>query len=265
MNVSIFDPTGNITALVSSPVAPEAQSAAAREILRLRPEVEQVGFFTESDTGLSLRTAGGEFCGNAAMSAAALALLRRGVPAGETGVSLRVSGASAPVEVRLRPAGEADFQAAVKMPPAREIRETALRFGTLRGTLPVVWMQGISHILIEPDSVFWPLLADRRAAEQAVNDWCAELDADGLGLMFLDSAARRLTPLVYVPGSGTCFWENACASGTSAVGMALSARTGGPVDRVFREPGGTLRVTSEAGPGETWIYGRTRRIEQWTD
>ena len=33
LRVSIFDPTGNITALVESPVAPEEQSAAAAQIV----------------------------------------------------------------------------------------------------------------------------------------------------------------------------------------------------------------------------------------
>ena len=44
LRVSIFDPTGNITALVESPVAPEEQSAAAARIMERFPQVEQVGF-----------------------------------------------------------------------------------------------------------------------------------------------------------------------------------------------------------------------------
>ena len=97
LSVSIFDPTGNITALVESPVEPEAQSAAAAEIMRRRPEVEQVGFVRlppDESEAVALRMAGGEVCGNAAMSAAALFLLRRGGAASgeEKTVRLRVSG-----------------------------------------------------------------------------------------------------------------------------------------------------------------------------
>ena len=41
---SILDPTGNITALVESPVERAQYQTAAAVIMRLHPEVEQVGF-----------------------------------------------------------------------------------------------------------------------------------------------------------------------------------------------------------------------------
>ena len=41
---SILDPTGNITALVESPVERTRYQAAAAAIMHLHPEVEQVGF-----------------------------------------------------------------------------------------------------------------------------------------------------------------------------------------------------------------------------
>ena len=77
----ILDPTGNITALAESPVAHGDQPAAAEAIMRRHPEVEQVGFVrfgADAAGGLAgeLRMAGGEFCGNASMSAAALFLMR---------------------------------------------------------------------------------------------------------------------------------------------------------------------------------------------
>ena len=78
--------------------------------------------------------------------------------------------------------------------------------------------------------------------------------------MFLDAARSRLTPLVYIPGSGTVFWENSCASGSSAAGMYLAARTGAPVGLTLAEPGGSLRVSSDPGGGETWLYGRVRLL-----
>ena len=68
----------------------------------------------------------------------------------------------------------------------------------------------------------------------------------------------RLTPLVYVPGSGTSFWENSCASGSTATGMYLADRTGERQEICLREPGGCLKVTSDPGSGETWLYGTVR-------
>ena len=85
------------------------------------------------------------------------------------------------------------------------------------------------------------------AAGQAVREFCGALGADGLGLMFLDGRGSEycMTPLVYVPGSGTCFWENSCASGSAAVGMYLAAADGAQTGVSLREPGGVLHVTSD--------------------
>ena len=270
LRFSIWDPTGNITALVESPVAPARQPAAAAALMRRHPEVEQVGFVRfaaepgEDGVQAQLRMAGGEFCGNAAMSTAALYTLRTALQEENGGVLVRVSGAREPVTVRLRPEGTDCFGAAVRMPAPRSIRETDFAFEGLSGRLPLVSMEGISHLLIERASVFFPLLRDRAAAGRAVRSWCEALRAEGLGLMFLegDGERRRLTPLVYIPGSGTEFWESSCASGSSAVGMALAARSGAPLRLELCEPGGTLRVESAPDGGETWLGGTTRLLTE---
>ncbi len=262
---SILDPSGNITALVESAVDADKRPAVAAAVMRRHPEVEQLGFFRRTPPGAPVRAeldmAGGEFCGNASMCAAALVLLEdAGKEAAAPSVSLRVSGASAPVEVRLRPEGADSFRAAVRMPPALSVAETELSLGELRARLPLVRMEGISHLIVEPGSAFFALLWDREAAERAVRSWCALLAADCLGLMFLEgeAPALRLTPLVHVPGSGTLFWEKSCASGSSAVGMYLAARSGAPVDLRLAEPGGCLRVKSAGADGETWLIGGLR-------
>ena len=267
LKVSIFDPTGNITALVESPVEPEAQSAAAAEIMRRRPEVEQVGFVRLSGDDaepVSLRMAGGEFCGNASMSAAALFLLRRGNAASdeEKTVRLRVSGVSRAVEVKLKKtAGEA-FLASVRMPPALSVSEQVFPFGALRDPITVVRMEGIAHAIVTPASGFFSLRSDKAAAEEAARRLCAALGAEALGLMFLEGEAprMRLTPLVYVPGSGTMIWENSCASGSAAVGTALGKRNDGRVRLELEEPGGVLRIESGGPRGETVLTGQTRLV-----
>ncbi len=64
-----------------------------------------------------------------------------------------------------------------------------------------------------------------------------------------------MTPLVYIPGSGTVFWENSCASGSAATGMyfAHAGNVSGEVNML--EPGGILTVTSNARTGETRLRG----------
>jgi diaminopimelate epimerase len=87
--------------------------------------------------------------------------------------------------------------------------------------------------------------------------------SDGPGLMFVQVSASEmiLTPLVYVPGSGTVFWEGSCASGSSAAALLLSARRGAPVDVAFHEPAGTLRVASDAETGEMRLFGHVALLD----
>ncbi len=265
----VFDPTGNITALVETQVDPADQPAAASWIMAQNPEVEQVGFVTfaaagagapVADVPVSLRMAGGEFCGNATMCSAALYMIVNDMP-GEANVKVRVSGTKEPLDVRLVRRDTVSFDASVTMPPAVGIDELKLSDGMLPGNdvlrLPVVRMEGIAHVIIEPDSGFFGLKDDSALAETLLRGWCGVLGAECLGMMFLDEGkgVRALTPLVYVPGADTMFWENSCASGSAAAGMYLAAKEGEPVDVTFSEPAGSLRVTSDPDIGRTVLYG----------
>ena len=257
----IFDPTGNITALVETAVDAADQPAAAARIMDLHPEVEQAGFVSFADedgADIKLRMAGGEFCGNATMCAAALFALRgQGSP--ET-VVVRASGVRNPIEVSLRRTGVEGFDAAVSMPEAasvdKERFEMPFAMPGPETELPVVRLEGIDHIIIESGSPCGPMRLDRDSAEEAVVKWCGQLGSECLGLMFLsDEGGPVLTPLVYVPGADTMFWENSCASGTTAAGMYLASKAGRAVDISFSEPAGSLRVKSDPKSGETVLMG----------
>ena len=270
-----FDPTGNITALVETAVDIADQPAVASWIMGMEPDVEQVGFITyernsaDGSVPISLRMAGGEFCGNATMCAAALCAMHRGLQSGT--VPVKVSGASAPFTVSLEQQAPFSYSAAVIMPPAVRIGMVNLQPSGMAGasgdagtekisamlSLPIVEMEGISHIIIEPDSGFLGIKEDPELAEALLRQWCSVLGADCLGMMFLGEGAalRPLTPLVYVPGADTMFWENSCASGSAAAGMYLAAKTGSPVDVTFDEPAGRLRVESDPAAGRTILHG----------
>lgn len=260
---SIFDPTGNITALVETRTPNAEQPAVADEIMKAHPQVEQVGFVyfvPGRPVPALLRMAGGEFCGNATMSAAALYLMRSGEETGR--VRVNVSGVSMPMEVNLQPKEDGSYDAGVRMPGPLEIGAQKLRSAVANASVTVVRMEGISHIVIESNSELYSLKDDKKAAEQLIKDWCTDLGAECLGLMFLegDGTSWKLTPLVYVPGADTMFWENACASGTAAVGMYMSAKLEESVDMTLNEPGGIMRVTSDPETGDTVLYGNTKLL-----
>ncbi len=227
----LADPTGNMTLLVETPVPPDEQPETAAALMAQVPGVEQVAFLSPCDDAcIALRMAGGEFCGNAAMSAAVLYAEQTGMHAGL--LTVRVSGTEKPVTVEVLPHTCEARRARVSMPEALSVGAEALPGG---GTLPVVRFPGICHVICES-------APDREAAEALAPAWCEALGADALGIMFLEREAARLTPLVYVPGAGTLVWERSCASGTAAVGAWLAQEAQAEITEAFAEPGGTLTV-----------------------
>ena len=231
----LMDPTKNITILVLTPVPPDLHSAAAARVMALEPTAEQVGFLTRGEGGVSLRMAGGEFCGNASMSAAVYYAMEQKLTRGQ--ISVTVSGAEQPVSVAFESESEGHWHGTVEMPLPRSLEKASLSGGR---TLPVVSFPGISHVILEE-------ALPRKTAEILARRWCRELHADALGLMFLDRAEKNLTPLVYVPEADTLFWESSCASGTSAAGAWLAREAGGPITVSLRQPGGVLEISAAPG------------------
>ena len=284
---TILDPSGNITALVESPVEISRQPHVADAIMKKHREVEQVGFVSFPDylqtegtaagklPDAILRMAGGEFCGNASMCTGALFVYRQAERKDLTRkILLKVSGTENPVEVDLTEDSQDRFQAGIVMPPISGIQKIEFDYfdpcdknhNQCSGTLPVVNMEGISHIIIEQDSSFYSFFENPRRAEEAIRIWCKELSSTGLGLLFLndissdDKNVRTLTPLVYIPGNDTLFWENSCASGSAAAAYYLAKKTGKAVSLTLSEPGGELQAESNPGSGETRIRTTVRII-----
>ena len=234
----VMDPSGNITILVETPVPEASQPSVALKLMELEKDAEQVGFLSPGDgCDISLRMAGGEFCGNATMSAAAAAAENAGTDEGS--LLVRVSGCPDLVRADVTRLPDGSFRGAVDMPRPLAVEEMRLPLGTPGGEsaqqshaaglsadltsgwymLPVVHFEGISHVIIggERESVVageaW-----KSRAEELARQWCSYLKKSALGLMFLDAESSRMTPLVYVPGADTLVWENSCASGTTAAG-----------------------------------------------
>lgn len=232
MEISYFflDPSKNMTALVETPVEISKQPEIAAAVMKAEPACEQVGFISEGRNGsdISLRMAGGEFCGNAAMSAAVLC----SEACGKAELSVSVSGCRENIGVSVQKQPDNSYIGTVTMPRPIEVR---------RSPLPVVVLPGISHVMVERSMT-------REEAEKSVREWCVDLNADALGLMMLDEEKQSITPLVYVPGADTIFWEQSCASGTTAVGVYLAEKYSKAVDICFSEPGSSLRIC--AAPNE---------------
>lgn len=231
------DPTGNITALVEAFPDKLSPAEAAERVFADGADIEQLGFLSEhADADICLRMAGGEFCGNACLSAAAYHLRRAG---GESGaVRVSVSGAEAPVSVLLRRLGENEYAGSVDMPLPLAVEQ----LDTPLCSAPIVRFSGISHVIL-------PASVSRTEAEGLIRPLCAELRAEALGLMLFDEEQGTLSPLVCVPGADSLFWEHSCASGTSAVGAYMAVREGRDISLALRQSGGSLSIEAFCSGG----------------
>ena len=234
------DPAGNLTAIVLSPVAPQARAAVAARMMARCPEgFEQVGFAEEDSlTGEFPRLCmmGGELCGNAARAFACYAAGVRG--RGETRLSVAISGARNPVPVEIEPASGCAY-AQMPLPCALD------RLCADGRDIPLVRMDGIDHAL---------LLNEAPSPELAERVLAAMPGQDAQGVLFVQGG--RMTPLVYVPATDTRVWESSCGSGTVALAWYLARRfADGTHVFAFDEPGGRLEArVAMAG-------GRAARIE----
>lgn len=243
------DPTGNITALVEAYPHNLSPSEVSERVFGDGADIEQLGFLSEStEADIALRMAGGEFCGNACLSAAAYHLRRRGSERGTVRVAM--SGAEDPVTVELRRIGENEYAGSVDMPLPLAIE----RLDNPLCSAPIVRFPGISHVIL-------PASTTRTAAEELIRPLCNQLKAEALGLMLFDEEKGTLSPLVCVPGAESLFWEHSCASGTSAVGAYMAAREGRDISLTLRQSGGSLGIEvcfSDGSPTRLRLSGKVR-------
>ena len=207
---ALMDPSKNITILVETKVPIDRQASVAKKLLLKEKQAEQVGFITSmSENEIFIRMAGGEFCGNAAICVSSYYAILNELKKHESEVSFYGNSEEIKTKVRVNveKINDDTYKGFVYMPKPKKI-ETYKK-------LPVVSLDGISHIIIEEE-------IEKSHAEKYIKDWCVDLDTEALGLMFykkIDDSNYELKPLVYVKGIDSLFWENACASGTFAFGI----------------------------------------------
>ena len=246
-----FDPTGNTTILVRTPVPREEQPRVAEALMAHNSLcAEQVGFLeapTLPGACARLQMAGGEFCGNASMSLAAQLALDENLPCGaEREYPLEVSGAGGIVPCRVARSGESAFTGAVGMPLPEEITEMALPSGR---RVPLIRFQGIAHMLVAEDALF------PAEAEAIIPGLCDALDADALGLLLMCPEPLRMRPLIYVRSIDTAVWESGCGSGSAALGAYAALRAQRDVFLKIAQPGGVIGVRA------IWEHDRVGAIE----
>ena len=243
----VYDPTKNITALVTTPVPRRLHTAVAAKLMSALTSVEQAGFLEEpSDPAarLRLQMMGGEFCGNAAMSAAVYLAEQDGLPDGrEACYPIEVSGSPGILRCHIEHSGGA-FWGTVSMPLPEEICSVELPPLGAAGpqSVPAVRFPGIVHCIVPTDRITRQTVETELPAQ--ISALCARLRSDACGLLLFDERSSSFTPLVYVASTDTAVWESGCGSGSAAIGAYLSQRDGSNGNIALRQPGGIIWVRS---------------------
>ncbi|NCC26242.1 MAG: diaminopimelate epimerase [Deltaproteobacteria bacterium] len=204
-------PGGNPTILVmTSPPEPEVMVSLARRLMKdSHLGAEQVGFVSTLDDIPRLDMMGGEFCGNAARSlAAVLALESRTETDAPFETVISVSGAERPLACRVL----SGLEAWVEIP---------LPDGLTVPAPNPVHLPGISHLLVDEDhSPFpsdWPTVVRKLLDVHGL----ADLPAAGCVWYRRTGISLSIKPCIRVAATHTLHAETACGSGSLALALNL--------------------------------------------
>lgn len=272
-----LSPGGNTTILLTMPAPPIAERARmANEVMHpLHLGAEQVGFADMDGELPRLEMMGGEFCGNAARSFAAL-LAMEGHPAlvycdarGECEGEVAISGAHTPVQVRVRtctgsgavksaggghgsPApggsvcGGADgtqrrtvvcLDASVRL-TVPEMVEECLQ--AVEPGMDIVRLQGITHVMLDAQVHRLPTPLEQGEVCAGLRRRLGLENEAAAGCVWYarHGDSWRIDPVVWVRGTGSTHYETGCGSGTVALGLLVAGRSGEPFVRDVRQPSG---------------------------
>ncbi len=234
-------PCRNTTVFVEDDIPASARGRVARIVMDEEVlAAEQVGWIvppSSSDSTLRVEMAGGEFCGNASLALGALAV-SRSMQAPGASFFVECSGADHPLRVRTESAGAGRWRGAVELFPEADISEVRLSAAGHTYTGAVVRLPGICHLCIEsepfPRPVYEELLG--RLAELADSEAYGIIPYRGEG-----DGRYSIRPFVAVPAAKSYVFEQACGSGSVALGHWLR-RSEGRKELEIGQPGGTIRV-----------------------
>ena len=247
IDLIVFDPAGNTTLMVLTPVPRSEYAEVAKKLLEIDFDEycgwrgtaygEQVAFVLED----KMEMCGLEFCGNASRSYAYYLAVVRGegedIGGGLKGINVNVSGCAHPLKAVVDANARDSI---IDMPLPYDIRMIDTAKAGVPGVHPFVEFDGISHLVLKGEE------ADAEKFERIKDYFYTEISPgmDAFGAMFIQEEEDLMRPVVYVRDVDTTYFEGSCASGTAAAAAAISAtEPDGTYDYVFREPDGTLNAS----------------------
>ena len=134
---------------------------------------------------------------------------------------------------------ENGYDCIIQIPKPKNLYEMSFDIDNESFVLPIVEFNGISHIIA--NNRF-----DKKTAERIIKKYCDILNCKAMGIMLLNDKTYEMVPIVYVKKGNTLFYENSCASGSSAVCYYLTNDSNIPKEFILKQPGGNLTVSSSS-------------------
>lgn len=250
LNITKVNPVENMTIFVMDKVDRSIHMDVANKLMEYgNVHGEQVGFIEDATTPegksintLRLQMMGGEFCGNASRSLAALMvhLNLPGISISEDlyNVILEASGSDHLLHCQVKKTDKSNrYFSRVEMPLPERVSNDEISYENKEISYTRVDFPGITHFIVEDKDI-----EDKDNFFKTIKSKTNDEDLDAFGIMFYDYHISFLTPLVYVRATDSLFWERSCASGTSALGVALALNNDSNLHEYVKQPGGELEV-----------------------
>ena len=258
-NYKIYIPSGNPTALVFGiEKDPARRKEINDEIMEQCDDfVEQVGFVNTDINDPELMMAGGEFCGNATRSAVKYYLNDK-----QGNLNIKVSG----VPERLNAGMDEDGNAWVDMPIIKGAYENSVK--EINSISAIVRMYGITHVVIESGDI------NKEYNKEELKKYAYSilerenlLCEDAAGVMFvnkIDDENIEISPVVFVRAINTLFYETACGSGTTAVGVYESYKKKSDIDvNILQPSGNAINVKTEVDDKNIYNVRISGKVEEY--
>jgi diaminopimelate epimerase len=221
LNYKIYIPSGNQTILVIGLDKLSDRKSINDMLMNKYDFVEQVGFINTNKPELIM--AGGEFCGNATRCAIKYYLNNQ-----VGNIKIKVSGVSR----KLLGGIDENNNVWVDMPIIKGDYKKSVKI--INKTRMIIKLYGITHVVIEEK------VNNKNIKEYAKNILSEYnlLNEPASGVMFISKTKTniKLKPIVYVRDINTLFYETACGSGTTAVGIYESIKCNKDIDINIIQP-----------------------------
>ena len=215
----VLNPAGNITALVlDEAVKREDYKNVSREILEYDNNIEQVGFLkriiVDGKTIFRLEMMGMEFCGNASRAFACF-LYYKGLEENNSFV-FSASGLNDLISAHVELNKKREYFSSIKIPFNKNQNELLKTKIIDDIEVNIVTLDGITHVLINEDLMKF----DETKYLEYTKYFIKQLnlhDLPAVGIIWYNKF--KIKPVVWVRDTDTYYYENACGSGSLALGL----------------------------------------------